>query len=173
MTRPSLADIEQRTAAATEGPWEVNGPDEDWAVIHSGPDSVIHAYTVHDPDCEGCTCGGDEAGHVAISVEDAELIAHARMDLVDLTAAVRDVLALHAPAPVYAHIDDCGHPDDGDHGIEGDRRDEYFCPDTPTGDVLCEGCGLDEDQEPTSYPCPTIRALATRLDLTDPEGDPT
>lgn len=90
-----------------------------------------------------------------------------------LTAAVRDVLALHTPAPVYAHIDDCGHPDDGDHGIESDQLGEYFCPDTPTGDVLCQGCGLDEYQEPTFYPCATVRALATHLDLTDPEGDPT
>lgn len=95
MTRPSLAGIEQRTAEATEEPWEVNGPDEDWAVIHSGPDSVVHAYTAHDPDCERCTCGGDDAGHVAISVEDAALIAHARTDIPALTAAVRDVLALH------------------------------------------------------------------------------
>ncbi len=101
MTRPSLAGIEQRAAEATEGPWGVNGPDEDWAVIHSGPDSVIHAYTVHDPACEGCECGGDEAGHVAISVEDAELIAHARTDLPALTAAVRDVLALHAEATCF------------------------------------------------------------------------
>ena len=101
MTRTSLAGIEQRTAAATEEPWEVNGPDEDWAVIHSGPDSVIHAYTVHDPDCEGCTCGGDEAGHVAISVEDAEFIADARTAVPALTAAIRDVLARHAEANCF------------------------------------------------------------------------
>ena len=138
MTRPSLAGIEQRTAEATEEPWEVNGPDEDWAVIHSGPDSVIHAYTVHDPDCEGCTCGGDEAGHVAISVEDAELIAHARTDLPALTDAVRDVLALHAEAACSR-----GYP-------------QAFCVD-------CD----------RAWPCDTVRALAARLDLTDPEGDPT
>ena len=131
MTRPSLAGIEQRAAEATEGSWEVNGPDEDWAVVHSGPDSVIHAYTVHDPDCEGCTCGGDEAGHVAISVEDAEFIAHARTDVDALTAAVRDVLALH--------VEDRGFCRDCDH----------------------------------ASPCPTLRALAAHLDLTDPEGDPT
>ena len=139
MTRPSLAGIEQRAEAATEGPWEVNGPDEDWAVIHSGPDSVIHAYTVHDPDCEGCTCGGDEAGHVAISVEDAELIAHARMDLVDLTAAVRDVLALAARLDRLAarHLD------------------------SETGRIE------------TAVAHELRTTLAARLDLTDPEGDPT
>ena len=141
MTRPSLAGIEKRTAAATEGPWEVNGPDEDWAVIHSGPDSVIHAYTAHDPDCERCTCGGDEAGHVAISVEDAELIAHARTDLDALTAAVRDVLAALTP-----------------HWDAQVRREAKF---GRSGSAcVCEACNA-------------VRALATHLDLTDTEGDPT
>ena len=154
MTRPSLAGIEQRTAAATEEPWEVNGPDEDWAVIHSGPDSVIHAYTVHDPDCEGCTCGGDEAGHVAISVEDAEFIADARTAVPALLAAVRDVLALHT---------------DG-------GQSQGYTHDAPGGygyiDHCCTECGsFGEFGEP--WPCPTVRALAAHLDLTDPEGDPT
>ena len=144
MTRPSLAGIEQGAAAATEEPWEVNGPDEDWAVIHSGPDSVIHAYTVHDPDCEGCTCGGDEAGHVAISVEDAAFIAHARTDLPALTAAVRDVLALH--------------------NASGERWEGF-----PRADRRVAYCTRDGE----AAPCATVRALAAHLDLTDPEGEPT
>ena len=142
MTRPSLAGIEQRTAAASEGPWEVNGPDEEWAVIHSGPDSVIHAYTTHDPDCQGCECGGDEAGHVAISVEDVEFIAAARTDLPALTAAVRDVLALHKPV-------------------------QYGT--SPL--LVCQHCRTRQGNR-VAHPCPTVRALAARLDLTDPEGDP-
>ena len=145
MTRPSLAGIEQRAAEATAGPWEVNGPDEDWAVIHSGPDSVIHAYTVHDPDCEGCTCGGDEAGHVAISVEDAEFIADARTAVPALTAAVRDVLALHREGGEVM-------------GYDAEGVLDYLS--------ACIEC----DQ---AWPCATRRALAARLDLTDPEGDPT
>lgn len=148
MTRPSLAGIEQRTAEATEGPWEVNGPDEDWAVIHSGPDSVIHAYTVHDPDCEGCECGGDEAGHVAISVEDVEFIADARTVVPALTAAVRDVLALHQGDW------SCGNPTH--------TNPDVGCPE-------CGECCADCGQ---TWPCPTVRALAAHLDLTDPEGEP-
>lgn len=136
MTRPSLAGIEKRAAGATPRPWVVNGPDEDWAVIHSGPDSVIHAYTVHDPDCERCTCGGDEAGHVAISVEDAAFIADARTAVPALTAAVRDVLALHYAEP-YAQ-----------------------------GPDYCAECDHQS-------PCPTVRALAAHLDLTNHEGEPT
>ena len=133
MTRPSLAGIEQRAAVASEGPWEVNGPDEDWAAIHSGPDSVIHAYTVHDPDCQGCECGGDEAGHVAISVEDAAFIAAARTDLPALTAAVRDVLKVASEW-------------------------EAGAPDRIVGEAVASDLRT---------------ALATHLDLTDPEGDPT
>ena len=142
MTRPSLAGIEQRAAEATEGPWGVNGPDEDWAVIHSGPDSVIHAYTVHDPDCEGCTCGGDEAGHVAISVEDAAFIAHARIDLVALAAAVRDVLA------------ECERFRFKGRGAPDDMPTEF-------------------DEGADAAATAILRDLAARLDLTDPEGDPT
>lgn len=42
-------------------------------------------------------------------------------------------------------------------------------------DVLAlhrEGRGFCRDCD-HAYPCPTVRALATHLDLTDPEGDPT
>ena len=173
MTRPSLAGIEQRTAEATEGPWEVNGPDEDWAVIHSGPDSVIHAYTVHDPDCEGCTCGGDEAGHVAISVEDAEFIAAARAAVPDLLAAVRDVLALHQPYTIWAYDDVNGvwiYDKHGEHVVVA-----IVCREcTPaTSMSLLGDCEWTIDHPVVEHPCPTMRALAAHLDLTDPEGDPT
>jgi hypothetical protein len=92
-----LAEWEALVEGATKGPWVVNGPDEDWAAISSGPDSVIHAYTTHDPDCEGCTCGGDEAGHVAISVEDAEFIAAAPDLARSLLGFVREVTEGHEP----------------------------------------------------------------------------
>ena len=161
MTRPSLVNIEERAAAATAGPWFQgrNGRP------HESTCDVYSKREPHEPDSH------DIATYVH-SEEDAAFITDARTAVDALTAAVRDVLALHAPAPVYAYIDDCGHPDDGDHGIEV-MCGEYVCPDTPTGDVLCLGCGLDEDQDPTPYPCETVRALAAHLDLTDPEGDPT
>ena len=171
MTRPSLAGIEQRTAAATEEPWEVNGPDEDWAVIHSGPDSVIHAYTVHDPACEGCECGGDEAGHVAISVEDAEFIAAARTDLPALTAAVRDVLALHQPCDNDITRTPICQTCRGRAGVW-----ECGCWADEDRQPVCSSC-TDSDPlgrvTPSAYPCPTVHALAAHLGLTDPEGEPT
>ena len=94
MTRPSLAGIEQRDHA-----WEVKCP-----TCGSRP---------------GRPCYGNGAmpRHMTHG-------ARAAVRLKALTAAVRDVLALHA---------DC------------DRV----------------------------WPCATRRALATHLDLTDPEGDPT
>ena len=56
-----------------------------------------------------------------------------------LTAAVRDVLALH----FTRHTVVSGNPP-----------------------LPCDACGH-------ALPCPTVRALAAHLDLTDPEGDPT
>lgn len=66
-------------------------------------------------------------------------------DVPALRAAVGDVLALHQPEP-------CG---DVDH-----------TPGECAGDAPCIECFVE-------YPCPTVRALATHLDLTDPEGEPT
>ena len=71
-----------------------------------------------------------------------------------LTAAVRDVLALHT---------------DG-------GQSQGYTHDAPGGygyiDHCCTECGsFGEFGEP--WPCPTVRALAAHLDLTDPEGDPT
>ena len=89
-----LNEIEARANAATEGPWLVNGPDEPWAVISSGSDSVLHSYMRCRPDCEGCECG-ESVAEVAIELEDAEFIAHARTDVPDMAAALRAVLKLH------------------------------------------------------------------------------
>ena len=127
MTRPSLAGIEQRAAAATPEPWFQgrNGrPYEGTCDVYSRrepdePDSHDIATYVH-------------------SEDDAAFIAHARTDVEALTAAVRDVLAMHAEATCSR-----GYP-------------QAFC--------------IDCDQV---WPCATVRALAARLDLTDPEGDPT
>ena len=137
MTRPSLAGIEQRGAAATEGPWVTWEAD---ATFVTHPDKT-----------------SDELGFwIAEGYEepDAALIAHTRTDLPALTAAVRDVLALHT---------------DG-------GQSQGYTDDAPGGygyiDHCCAECGsFGEFGEP--YPCATVRALAAHLDLTDPEGDPT
>ena len=123
MTRPSLAGIEQRTAAATAGPWNVAGPSnpgpwDDLTIIPLGEVGAV--------------------AYVQPQWDDAAFIADARTDLPALTAAVRDVLALHAEATCSR-----GYP-------------QAYC--------------IECDQV---WPCATVRALAARLDLTDPEGDPT
>lgn len=66
-----------------------------------------------------------------------------------LNEAVRDVLALHASAWP------CGNP--------RHTNPDGGCPE-------CEDICADCSQ---SWPCATVYALATHLDLTDPEGDPT
>lgn len=91
-----LDEIEARANAATPGPWEVNGPDQPWAIISHGSDSVLHAYEQHHPYCEGCECG-DSRSEVALSDEDAELIAHSRTDVPALAAVARFALSQHAP----------------------------------------------------------------------------
>ena len=106
MTGPSLAGIEKRVAAATEGQLEV------WL---NRDGTIIVCDRFEQP----------------MTRDDVRFIAHARTAVPALTAAVRDVLALHV-------------------------EDRDFCRD-------CDH----------AYPCPTVRALAARLDLTDPEGDPT
>ena len=79
MTRPSLAGIEKRAAAATTGPWF---EDDDGGV--STEPTVLSMTVQRIVDTEGC---GMHEGNRA-------LIAQARTDLPALTAAIRDVLAL-------------------------------------------------------------------------------
>ena len=131
-----LDEIEARTTAATDGPWEVNGPDRPWATISHGSDSILHAYEQHHPYCEGCECG-DPRSEVALSDEDAEFITHARQDVPALVAALRAVLELHAPTPsdIYPH-DVCHHP---------------HCTD-PT-----------DQMEQSPWPCPTVTAIRQHL----------
>ncbi|QIK82416.1 hypothetical protein [Sanguibacter sp. HDW7] len=93
MTRPKLADIEQRADAATEGPWEADGSEvsqhwslpEPWLTVASNEVSCM-SY------CYGGSARGIEQD------EDAEFIAHARTDVPAMSAAIRDVLAVHVEA---------------------------------------------------------------------------
>lgn len=79
MTRPSLAGIEQRTAAATAETFEVTYGTRERARVWIEDDTTPFAEFIV----------GDAA--------DAQLFAHARTDLDALTAAVRDVLTALAP----------------------------------------------------------------------------
>ena len=130
MTRPSLADIEQRAAAATGGPWsaadehgDLPGADPAWCVSRMTEDG----RWMHDV--------ADEFG---LEPADAEFIAAARTAVPALTAAVRDVLALHDAA--------------------GERWEGF-----PRADRLVAYCTRDGE----AAPCATVRAIAARLDLTD------
>lgn len=57
---------------ATPGPWV---DDEVWAAISSGSDSVVHAYV--ETTCDGCGAEINDDATVAMSAEDAALIAAA------------------------------------------------------------------------------------------------
>ena len=122
-----LDKIEARANAATEGPWEVNGPDRPWATISHGSDSILHAYEQHHPYCEGCECG-DSRSEVALSEEDADFIAHARTDVPALVEALRAVLNLHFKAqPIPAAF---GTQEGGDYCVT--CAEDWPCPTVET-----------------------------------------
>lgn len=78
MTPERLAEIEARAEAATEGPWKCwNGwPAKPMACERIGPDGGGGLHGV--PDIHGC-------------VEDLEFAAHARQDIPDLLAYLREL----------------------------------------------------------------------------------
>ena len=108
-----------------------------------------------------------------------------------LTAAARDVLALHKPTGIVT----CGARTDGavphrhsnghtaervmtcsnPEGHEGPHKDAVCCWSFHSFSDGVPGVGLDlrscADCGRT-WPCRTYTALAAHLDLTDPEGDP-
>lgn len=85
MTRPSLAGIEQRAAAATAGPWFQGRNSRP----HESTCDVYSKREPHEPDSH------DIATYVH-SEEDAAFITDARTAVPALTAAVRDVLKVVA-----------------------------------------------------------------------------
>ena len=137
MTRPSLAGIEKRVAAATEGPWEAH---EGTVGAMTGPRGCGGCSGLVSPRHEPACFWSEVAG---AAPADAAFIAAARTAVPALTAAVRDVLALHRPQP---------------YGREGDPP---FVP-----RLVCDHC-LAQHDGAVEYPCPTVRALAAHFDLTD------
>ena len=73
ITDKRLTDIRARLAAATEGPWSVDGP------AQCGPGDTLTVYPVED---------GGTIAYVRPSWDDAEFIAHAREDIPALLAEV-------------------------------------------------------------------------------------
>ena len=101
MTRPSLAGIEHRTAAATEGPWEAH---EGTVGAMTGPRGCGGCSGLVSPRHEPARFWSEVAG---AAPADAEFIADARTAVPALTAAVRDVLALHREDRDFCR--DCDH----------------------------------------------------------------
>ena len=133
MTRPSLAGIEKRAASATAGPWFQGRNGRPY-------ESTCDVYSKREPD----EPDSHDIATYMHSDEDAAFIAAARTAVPALTAAVRDVLAVHREGGEVLGYDAEGVLD--------------YIP-------ACVEC----DQ---AWPCATRRALAARLDLTDPEGEP-
>ena len=98
-----LDEIQSRADKATDGPWVVQ--EEEWAVISSSSDSVLHAFAV-EKDCTECGEPQVEADvEVVLVIEDAEFIAHARTDVPWLIEQVRKLdAALRAVLDTCAEI---------------------------------------------------------------------
>ena len=161
-----LNEIQARAEKATHGPWEVQ--EEEWAVISSGSDSVLHAFAV-EKDCIECGTPQDECDtEVVLDIEDVEFIAHARSDVPALVAALRAVLDLHRKGTIYYHADHCDNPSDEHiaerHDEYSDAMGEYYCRDLPMHDVCRECSGVFDDEfESVEFPCPTVRAVEAAL----------
>ena len=138
--RETLARIREQADAATEGPWEVNGPDRPWATISHGSDSILHAYEQHHPYCEGCECG-EPRSEVALSDEDAEFIAASRTTVPALLDLADAVLELHPRVVVMAADPEFGQMED---------------------EAICGSCIVDH--EAADWPCPNVRAITTALE---------
>ena len=116
MTRPSLAGIEQRAAAATPGPWEAT-QDKCWGEKYPSLSiQRVSEYTDYDPAHAGCE---------PLDAEDAEFIAAARTAVPALTAAVRDVLKVAAP-----------------HWEWATRRETKFGRPASDASCVCEVCKI-------------------------------
>lgn len=98
-----LDEIETRTNAATEGPWEWEGEAKsEWEM---GANSLIPSRRPDDPVLYGY--GYDASGIEVKNPADAEFIAHARQDVPALVAALRAVLELHKPDYTYPECPKC------------------------------------------------------------------
>ena len=119
-----LNEIEARTNAATEGPWEWEG--EAKAEWEEGANSLVPSRRPDDPVLYGY--GYDASGIEVKSPADAEFIAHARTDVPALVAALRAVLNLHFKAqPIPAAF---GTQEGGDYCVT--CAEDWPCPTVET-----------------------------------------
>ena len=153
MTREeALAEIRARVEAATEGPWENDETDPGvWGPEHI----IIGNYTARDDFDSPMWEDG--------TPEDREFIAASRTDLPTLLAAVEAVMKLHAPIPIYVLAEECEAPEDHEHGTTSDGGED-ICWDEPTGETYCNECN-DVWGDPVDYPCPTVQAITTALEV--------
>lgn len=119
-TTDRLAEIETRLSAATPGPWEHVERQFDAGRIREHSVETHHHVIADD-----------------LSLNSAELIAHAPTDLAALVAVVREVEALHQPFETtidFRDVTSCSH---------------------------CLETGNAPDETPWDYrwPCPTAAAL--------------
>ena len=103
MTRPSLAGIEKRAAAATEGPWEADGTE---ISQHWSHPELWKSVASNEVACMAYCYGG--SGRGIEREDDARFIADARTSLPRALDALEAVLATwdqDDPCKVCVHVD--------------------------------------------------------------------
>ena len=124
----TLEEIKARAGRATPGPWEAQlSFNREWMLIlaNSGTADEDHIGKVADDD-------------------DAEFIAHARTDVLNLLAALEAVEALH---------------------VRWDAEEFYNDSDGGSRSTIVYYCGtcVDGNEVPYAWPCPTIAAIKEAL----------
>lgn len=171
-----LTQARDRADAATEGPWHWRNTN---AEVHLLGDRTRVVMGFERMGMHGAQPSFPRPGDGLIypagrdnlhAIPNALFMAHARTDLPATLDAIQAVLAIHHADGVYDPSDACGHkPDapgyDDHHGEnpDGDR----LCYVTQVGSV-CHVCHDVVDAEPFAFPCPTVRAIATALGVSEP-----
>ena len=148
-----LDEIAARADAATDGPWEpkrIEFRDTAGHTVKRG-DLVVAfvGYESHEP--------------LRVPV-DAAFIAAARADVPALVAALRDVLALHAPMSWSEAEPTSGEMDEDyslTHPLPPFCRE---CTDDEYVGAIEHGDVIDIESDVVYCPCPTVAAITTALD---------
>lgn len=92
------------------------------------------------------------------NIQDGEAaLWRAMVHVVQAARNLADVIDLHRPVPIYEDADHCDCADKESHDVIEADGGMWLCAATPLGYSICEGCSENEYDEPTTWPCETVR----------------
>lgn len=87
----------------------------------------------------------------------------------DALDRLADVIDLHRPVPIYEDADRCDCADKESHDVIEADGGMWLCAATPLGYSICERCSENEYDEPTTWPCETVRIARGKTDEKEKE----